>query len=88
MVYCSFTFFDGLVADDVWDVSVKKKVSLAIDAGAGRKRSSEFKVNGIADTFDGVRVIDDDDTTGLVDTDFDTVGSTGGANDIVVHPKQ
>ena len=86
MVYCSFTFFDGLVADDVWDVSVKKKVSLAIDAGAGRKRSSEFKVNGIADTFDGVRVIDDD-TAGL-DTDFDTAGSTGGANDIVVHPKQ
>ena len=66
---------------------MKKKVSLAIDAGAGRKRSSEFKVNG-ADTFDGVLVIDDDDTTGLVDTDFDTVGSTGGANDIVVHPKQ
>ena len=67
---------------------MKKKVSLAIHGGAGRKRSSEFKVNGIADTFDGVRVIDDDDTTGLVDTDFDTVGSTGGANDIVVHPKQ
>ena len=62
---------------------MKKKVSLAIDAGAGRKRSSEFKVNGVAD---GVRVIDDD-TAGL-DTDFDTVGSTGGANDIVVHPKQ
>ena len=72
-----------VVDDGVWDESVKKKVSLAIDAGAGRKRSCE-----VADTFDGLWcVVIDDDTEGL-DTDFETVGLTGGANDIVVQPKQ